>query len=221
MPDKSNRYLVGEVSGDYSYAADGVLPHRRPVAWLDTKIDRAEMSEALRSSTGYWGTVSNITGYAEEIEALLRGSHGPVLVSTDDTVEDPVAFAMEKHLEEFLVRNWSHTELGASYDIFEDDGERFGQQYPTDTSPIDILAVSKDKKSLLVVELKRGRASDVVVGQVLRYIGYVQDQLVEEGQGVRGAIIAHEDDLRLRRALAAVPNVDFYRYEISFRLTAA
>ena len=27
---------------------------------------------------------------------------------------------------------------------------------------------------LLVVELKRGRASDVVVGQILRYVGYVQ-----------------------------------------------
>jgi RecB family endonuclease NucS len=43
--------------------------------------------------------------------------------------------------------------------------------------PIDILAVSKDGTCLLVVELKRGRASDVVVGQALRYIGYVQDEL--------------------------------------------
>jgi len=37
---------------------------------------------------------------------------------------------------------------------------------------IDILAVSKDQKELLVVELKKGRASDVVVGQIQRYMGF-------------------------------------------------
>jgi restriction system protein len=74
--------------------------------------------------------------------------------------------------------------------------------------------------SLLVVELKRGRASDVVVGQVLRYIGFVQDELAEEGQTVEGAIIAFEDDLRLRRALAAAPTIAFYRYQVSFKLMA-
>ena len=34
----------------------------------------------------------------------------------------------------------------------------------SDTGPIDVLAVSKDKKELLVLELRRGRASDAVVG---------------------------------------------------------
>jgi hypothetical protein len=46
------------------------------------------------------------------------------------------------------------TELGKEYDIYEEDGEK-GQQYQTDTGPLDILAISKDKKRLLVVELKR------------------------------------------------------------------
>jgi restriction system protein len=126
---------------------------------------------------------------------------------------------MEKHLEEFLVQNWSQTELGTKYDIFEDDGQRGGQQYPTDTGPMDILAISKDRRRLLVVELKRGRASDDVVGQTLRYMGYVKDELAEEGQSVAGAIIAPEADRRLQRALAMVPSVDFYHYEISFTLT--
>jgi hypothetical protein len=43
---------------------------------------------------------------------------------------------------------------------------------------LDILAISKDKKSLSVAELKKGRARDVVVGQALRYLGDVQDDLV-------------------------------------------
>jgi restriction system protein len=179
------------------------------------------MSKALKNSTGSIGTVSNITKHIEEIEQLLQGVTGPRIVSTDETVEDPSAFAMEKHLEDFLVKNWNGTELSRDFEIYEDDGELVGQQFPTDTGPIDILAVSRDRKTLLVVELKRGQASDVVVGQLLRYMGFVQDELAEAEQAVRGVVIALEDDQRLRRALAMVPAIDFYRYEVSFKLVKA
>ncbi len=86
---------------------------------------------------------------------------------------------------------------------------------------MDILAISKDKKTLLVVELKKGRASDVVIGQVLRYMGYVKEELAEDGQAVRGVAIALEDDQRIRRAQAVAPNIDFYRYHVSFKLMKA
>lgn len=69
-----------------------------------------------------------------------------------------------------------------------------------------------------MIELKKGRASDVVVGQILRYMGYVQEELAEPDQTVRGVVIALEDDQRLRRALAMVPTIDFYRYQVSFKL---
>ena len=220
-PDGSGRYRVGEVNGEYFYQPGKVLPHRRPVQWLSQTIDRADMSEALRNSTGSIGTVSNITGYHDEIDKLMGGMAPPSLFSTDETVEDPSAFAMEKHLEDFLVQNWAQTELAKDYDIYQEEGERVGQQYPTDTGPLDILAISKDKKRLLVVELKKGRASDVVVGQTLRYMGYVQEVLLEEGQTVHGVIIALEDDQRIRRALAMVKNIAFYRYQISFKLLKA
>ena len=72
-------------------------------------------------------------------------------------------------------------------------------------------------QELLVVELKKGRASDVVVGQIQRYMGYVLGELAEESQSVKGVIIALEDDLRLRRALKVTHNIDFYRYEVSFK----
>jgi restriction system protein len=125
---------------------------------------------------------------------------------------------MESHLEDFLVANWDQTELGRDYRIYEEDGEPVGKQYETDSGPLDILAISKVKKKLLVVELKKGRAGDAVVGQTLRYMGYVQDELAEESQSVVGVIIALEDDLRIRRALRMTPNIEFYRYQISFRL---
>jgi len=84
--------------------------------------------------------------------------------------------------------------------------------------PIDILAIRKDKRELLVVELKKGRVADVVVGQILRYMGYVAQELAEGDQTVKGVIIAQEEDQRIRRALAVTPNVAFYRYQVSFKL---
>lgn len=217
-PNGSGSYWVGEVMEDYTYHPDEILPHRRKVQWFPKVIDRSEMSQTLQNSTGSIGTVSNITKHMEEIEQLLAGNSPVTLVVTDETVEDPSVFALEKHLEEFLAHNWPHTVLGQHYSIFEEDGELVGQQYPSDTGPIDILAISKDKKELLVVELKKGRASDVVVGQIQRYMGYVLEELAESGQTVRGVIIALEDDLRLRRALKVAPNIEFYRYQVSFKL---
>lgn len=223
-PDGTGRYRVGEIEGEYSYAHGEILPHRRTVCWHDAYIDRATMSEALRNSTGSIGRVSNINGHAEEIEALIAGMPIPAaaaVMTSEGLIEDPVAFGMEKHLEDFLVANWSQTELGRDYDIFTDDGEIVGQQYLTDTGALDILAISKDRKRLLVVELKKGRASDAVVGQILRYMGFVQEELAEEGQIVEGAVIALDDDHRIRRALAMVPSVSFFRYKVSFQLLRA
>ena len=216
-PDGSGRYLVGEVTGPYSYQAGKVLFHRRPVTWLNVTIERDSMSAALKNSTGSIGTVSNITHHTVEIETLIGGVSAPKLVSTDATVEDPSSFALEAHLEAFLIANWSHTELGKEYDIYEEDGVK-ANQYQTDTGPLDILAISKDKKTLLVIELKRGRASDAVVGQLLRYMSFVQEELAEVGPSVYGAIIAHEDDQRIRRALKMTTNIGFYRYQVSFKL---
>lgn len=220
-PNGGGSYWVGEVVGDYAYHPGGIFPHRRAVHWYPKTIARADMSQALKNSTGSIGTVSNITKHENEIEKLLAGNAPTTLIATDETVEDPTAFALEKHLEDFLVHNWSQTSLGQHYNIYEEDGELAGQQYPSDTGPIDILAISKDKKALLVVELKKGRASDVVVGQIQRYMGYVLEELAEEGQSVRGVIIALEDDTRIRRALKVASNIDFYLYQVSFKLHKA
>ena len=217
-PDGEGNYLVGEVKSDYFFMSETELPHRRKVEWYEKKISRTEMSIELQRSTGSIGTVSKITKYSDEIENLIKGNQPTKIFSNDETIEDPSTFAMEKHLEDFLISNWSITLLGKTHDIFEEDGELIGQQYQTDTGNIDILAISKDKKELLVVELKKGRASDAVVGQILRYMGYITTDLAEPDQIVRGCIIALEDDLRIKNALKMTPSIDFYRYEVSFNL---
>ena len=217
-PNGQGAYFVGEVLDNYAYHANEKNPHRRTVKWYREMIERSAMSYDLKNSTGSIGTISEITKHTEEIERLISGNKPPILISTDDTVEDASVFALEKHLEDFLVQNWNQTELGKYYDIYEEDGELVGQQYPSDTGPIDILAISKDRNTLLVVELKKGRVSDNVVGQIQRYMGYVKEELAEENQQVKGVIIALEDDLKIKRALSVTHNIDFYRYLVSFKL---
>ena len=220
-PDGKGHYWAGKVTSPYYFVSGADLPHRRRIDWLPNLISRVDMSEPLRRSTGSIGTISNISKHADEIEAFLAGQPAPSIISTDELIEDASVFALEKHLEDFLIHNWAATPLGKQYDLFSEDGEVIGRQYPTDTGPIDILAVSKDGGELLVVELKRGRASDAVVGQIQRYMGYVIDELAEDSQKVRGCIIALEDDVKIKRALRAAVNIDFYRYEIAFKLFKA
>lgn len=217
-PDGKGNYLVGEVISEYFYAPGEILPHRRSVNWFPVTISRAEMSQELKNSTGSAGTTSYITQYADEIQHLIGNINQPVITSSDPSIEDTTSFVLEKHLEDFLVQNWSATELGQKYDIYQEDGELVGQQFPSDTGPMDILAISKDKKELLVVELKKGRVSDNVVGQIQRYMGYVKDELAENGQTVKGVIIGLEDDLRIKRALSVTQNIEFYKYVVSFKL---
>ena len=217
-PDGNGNYRVAEITGDYYYVENQFLPHRRQVKWLPFNIEKSQLSESLKNSMGGAYTYCDVTKYHEEIERLM-GVQGEVKVTVnDETVEDPLVFALEKHLEDFLVKNWNSTELGREYIIYQEDGEIVGQQYPSDTGPIDVLAISKDKKTLLVVELKRGRVSDTVVGQIQRYMGFVKEELAEPNQIVKGVIIGLEDDLRIRRALSVTNNIEYYRYEVSFKL---
>lgn len=211
------RYRFGEIIGEYEYHPNQILFHRRPVRWLDIYVGPNDVSKPLLNAMRSIGTTSDVTQYEEELRGILKGEQTPKSGQEDLSIEEPSVFVLEKYLEDFLVSNWENTELGKKYDIFLDENGT-GQQYQTDAGRIDILAISKDGKELLVVELKKGRASDVVAGQIARYMGYVMSELASPNQKVRGLIVAREDDSRLRYSLKAIPNVDFYRYEVSFKL---
>lgn len=128
------------------------------------------------------------------------------------------SFLFEKQLEDFLVSNWTRTPLAGEFEIYQQNGAVVGQQFRTSTGPIDILGQRKDKSDFLVVELKRDRASDVVVGQTLRYMGWVKEHLCANNQNVTGCIIAQRKDEKLDYALKQVNTIQFMRYEVDFRL---
>jgi hypothetical protein len=123
------------------------------------------------------------------------------------------SFALEKHLEEYILKNWKYTPFATLYELKEDS-----QQFPTATGPLDILAYKRDRKGFLAIELKRGSASDAVVGQILRYMAYIKKGIAQNGLEVKGCIIATEKDQGLDHALEMIEDVDFYQYKIDFSL---
>jgi RecB family endonuclease NucS len=132
----------------------------------------------------------------------------------------PQFFGLERHLHDFLFDNWDSLELGRDWEIYGIPGdEEAGYEFPCPpVGRIDILAKHRTKKKWLIVELKRNDTSDAVVGQALRYMGWVRQHLAEAGDEIHGLIIAREGDDALRYAVSGVPNLTFQVYEVEFRL---
>jgi hypothetical protein len=138
--------------------------------------------------------------------------------NVDESIEDYADFGLEAHLEDFLVENWEKLDLNKGYEIYTEDGDIVGQQYITPIGRIDLLCKSKDNKEWLILELKKGKSSDAVTGQILRYIGWIKENLAEPNQTVRGIIILGEIDEKLKYSVKTLDNVNVLTYSVSFQL---
>lgn len=128
--------------------------------------------------------------------------------------QNPSEFAYESDLRDFLAKNLSLIEPGLQ--LYQDEGIT-GIEFPVGGRFIDILALDAEKR-LVVIELKVSRGYDRVVGQLLRYMAWIEKNHAEPGQGVRGIIAAREisDDLKL--ACSYLSKVSLYEYELSVSL---
>jgi len=147
----------------------------------------------------------------------------PAPITPDAPTQTPnnktTRFALERHLHDYMFDNWDMLDLAQDWDIYTRDGEpEAGYEFRTPIGRIDLLAKHKREARWLVIELKREKSSDAVVGQVLRYIGWVQKHLIENGETVEGLVVATEGDPQLHYALEVVPSVSFKSYEVEFRL---
>lgn len=132
--------------------------------------------------------------------------------SVDDEMSaEPSEFAYESDLRDFLARNMLIIEPGLQ--LYEDEGIK-GVEFPVGGRFADILGVDAQGR-LVVIELKVSRGYDRVIGQLLRYMAWISAHQAEEGQGVRGMIIAREisDDLRL--ACSGIADVELFEYELA------
>jgi hypothetical protein len=125
---------------------------------------------------------------------------------------------LEQHLEEYVVKNWDNIDFGEQLTMYFDDDGTTGQQYTTDVGVIDILAQDKNK-NYVVIELKRAESGYKVVGQILNYMGWVQDKLANGDQKVRGIIIVGRADKALKSAVRPVEDkISLKEYSIKMQL---
>ena len=137
-------------------------------------------------------------------------------VKDETSVISSGLFYMEQQLEDFIIRNWKETQFGKKYDLIFEDGELKSQQFRTDIGRIDILAKDKFDGSHVVIELKRNQTSDDTVGQVTRYMGWIQDKL--DDKNVKGIIVAGSYDEKLFYAQKMLKNIEVFLYEVNFKL---
>jgi len=223
-PINTEECYIGFITSDAYWKTDiSQDPHVRDVKWQG-KIKTEYMNEEIRGSIYRRGTMHSLTKYAQEIEGFLRGmtSSGFGSNNASSLISSGLEFPKEKYLEDWLVANWDklQDDVLKNYDVYSDGGEMFGQQFPVTTGKIDILAISKDKTEILVIELKKGRTSDDVVGQIQRYMGEIKidKKRFKNIKKVKGLIIASQTDRRINLALKMTNNIDFHTYKMSFQL---
>lgn len=129
------------------------------------------------------------------------------------------AFSIERHLHDYIFEAWDSIELGKDWSIYAIDGDpEAGYELVTPIGRIDLLAKHKREPRWLVIELKRSMSSDQVVGQVMRYMGYVKKHIAQPEELVEGIIIATGAEEKLCYALSACSNIRFLAYELQFSL---
>jgi hypothetical protein len=69
--------------------------------------------------------------------------------------------------------------------------------------------------NFVVVELKKTKGADQVVGQILRYMGWVREE--HPDSTVRGIIIVGKKDESLRYALKATTGIEAKEFKISIK----
>jgi len=157
----------------------------------------------------------------EKYQSLTKGTPPE---EREEGIEQSTEFVLEKYLEDFIVTNFDSVFRG-QLELYKDPEGDIGQQYPIignegrEIGRIDILAKESSTNSYVVIELKKGRESDKVVGQILRYMSWVKENLCLEGEDVKGLIICKDEDERLSYALKMVQNIIKLKfYNVDFRL---
>ena len=137
----------------------------------------------------------------------------------DDEAGEP-SFTLEYQLRDFLASNLSTIKvIEKRLRLFVDASGRDGIEFPTAVGPIDILAVDEEG-SFFVFELKRANSADRAIGQLTRYMGWVQ-QTIGRGRSVNGVIVARSISENLRYAASIVPNIHLFEYAVEFHLYPA
>ena len=145
------------------------------------------------------------------------------LIPSPTPIEQLPEFVMEKYLEEFIKKNFDKIFKG-SLNLYSEEDDSKAQQLimlddeNKDVGRLDLLA--KDTSgNFVVIELKKGKETDKVIGQLLRYMGWVKEKLCADNQDVKGLVICKNIDAKLKYALMPVSDkITVKEYAMDFKL---
>ena len=76
----------------------------------------------------------------------------------------------------------------------------------------------ENEEELVVIELKVSKGYDRALGQLLRYMAWIKNNLAEPNQKVKGMIVARTVSEDLRLAVSMVNDVELFEYQLSISL---
>jgi len=124
-----------------------------------------------------------------------------------ENYESHFSFELETQLEEYIAQNLNKLETGLKLEA---------KQYIIGANKMDLLCTDKNR-NYVIVELKNRKTSDQVVGQILRYMGYIKES--KKVENVRGIIVTPEYEQNLEYAVSMLPNVSLKYFKINIEFS--
>ena len=112
------------------------------------------------------------------------------VIKTVETKEEQPSSVIEEDIENLFESN---------PEILEKGLKLIERQKTTDVGIIDLLCLDKND-NYVVIELKKAKTSDKVVGQIQRYMTWVEENLADK-ESVRGMVVAQGHDRKLEYSL--------------------
>lgn len=153
-----------------------------------------------------------------EVFDVATGEDAPDLRERESTErEDQLAsLALESELRDLLARSLPNVPGLGQLTLYQHEDGREGVEFITDVGIIDLLTKTPDD-SFCILELKLLRGPDATLGQVQRYMGWVQQHFAA-GKPVWGVIIASKIGEKLKYAATQAPRVRLLEYELKINV---
>lgn len=204
-------FLSKLLLGDFESGSTGVE------LYLDYNFKLLKVKDELENITGKNFSnyeFSNLLYYIFPKEQINVDTRTPI--RKEETADENFEALEVQHYQSLLHRNFNRLFPNFRYFDEEEQIPKNGQYDTQVVGIMDFLTVDAEG-NFVVIEIKR-QATDKTLGQILRYMGWVQEELCKEGQKVTGIIIGEKKDTQLDFALKAVPNVKFIKLELSITL---
>ena len=215
-------HRVGRVEREYGdldslYDADGLAGVLSSLAYSTDDLRHNRPNPSKLSISGDLRT--NLASYRDAIQRYIRFRTNssdfvatPAVeaapatnTATEDLVQERIG--LERDMQASLRRSIEQLEAGLT--IIDDGAER-----SVASGFIDITARDQNG-AIVVIELKAGIAGRGAIGEILSYMGDLQDEY--PATSVRGILIAAEFDGKVKAAARMVPDLLLRTYSVRFQ----